>query len=397
MPEDRPKEPTISTSSSEGQSNVGGISKWITNVGAVITIFGALATAIVSVVELKEKAEVDRATAKLNADAENDKLQVAELQIKTQNAQHEREINLEIQKHTLDINHEEKMSASAETRADAEKLSSLVTHLFNDQNGAEGDFAVLFNYVSENEQNEQIVKNAVLARMESPRSLEEIDLGFRLLERIGFNAIDVTAQANRSARRRYDDYLYRIYSMRKAQPNNRITLDTPLFRRIDIWEEGVASDTTLDHSYVFAVINKRLRDIDEKQMQERSAVPEPGDEPKGTGGPSRLDLVISVIERSNLTMISELKGLKPGSSNVDLSETYLTDAFLNSEIGRTILAHPSEANSFDFDGAFLGLDSKFGDPIQKLPDSFRRAFRSAISARNNQSPNGCFFKSLGEL
>ena len=167
-----------------------GVAKWIRDVGAIVTILGVLAGFGFTAYQLRMKAKSDEESARLNQEAEVDKLALGREQIKAQNTQH-----------MIDIQQQRYQLAAAEKKDEHEALSTLINSMFAHAN-SEGDIVGLFEYVHRDDESHEVITNALLARLENPRSKEEIDLGFRVLTAIGPSAIDGMVQVNSAARRK---------------------------------------------------------------------------------------------------------------------------------------------------------------------------------------------------
>jgi hypothetical protein len=189
------------------------VARWIKNLGALVTIFAALAGIWLTVYQFRLKAQADKDAAFNNRLAEDDKLKLGTLQIndqvasrKDQSVQRSADNAVELHKHELDIRHEERTASDVDAKSEELTLSNIIQEIFAAKASAEGSLALLFGHISRDRQTTSTIENAVLARLENPKSLGEIDLGFRLLEKIGVPAIDSIVQANLSARHRYDAY-----------------------------------------------------------------------------------------------------------------------------------------------------------------------------------------------
>jgi hypothetical protein len=306
------KKEAIGTNGVDGDE---GISKWIKNLGALVGVFAAVAGIWVSVQGLRDKAIAEENTAKATLEDERVKLEIA----REQSAQHKADIDLEIQKHVADLKHQESQTAADQTRMRHDTLAALITHMFSSQGSSEGDIAVLFDHVNHGEDSIDIIENAVLARLEAPRSKEEIELGLRLLERVGSGALDVVIEANRSARARYDDCLVARYTQaynermsRAAEPGVR--LDHRAIK--DDIENEISRFSFLDKDYDFATINSKTGILISGSYPVRKL--------NTTDVVATQELAAAVIERSNAILLMMLKNQnKTPLHRVALSNTYL--------------------------------------------------------------------------
>ena len=186
-------------------------SHWIRDLGGIVAILVAIGGVYGTLRSINDKAEADKATASFNLQAEKTKLDIAVAQIKAQDTantllrdQHISDNDLQKANHLADQTHQDSLAANQQLISDRANLSLLISKMLSADKSSVGEMASLFNYVNRDGQSNTIIENAVLVRLEEPHSLEEIDLGFRVLEKIGSSAIDITAEANRDARRKYD-------------------------------------------------------------------------------------------------------------------------------------------------------------------------------------------------
>ena len=228
---------------------------WIRNLAALIAI-------VVAIVGAWKSLEEIRLTAVANRDAEQTKRVIAEKQIADQVSARGDQYAFERDKQKSDIQNQKNTATEQQRAKDREVLSSIINHMFLVQSGSEADLAALFNFVDRDAAANQTIENAVLARLENPRSDEEIDLGFRLLERIGVRAIDATVQANRTARKRYDSYLTSTFCDQfhakwkqgdHIQRRETDVLTDPSI--IEPIEKSIAAQFSLKQRYVFALLN----------------------------------------------------------------------------------------------------------------------------------------------
>ena len=326
------------------------VSVLIKNVAAVVTILSAIAGVCFGIYQLrlaanqlKLKADADQQTALDNRDAEKHKLDLGLAQIANDEKNHKQQFaeeeanraalakqhsadnDLVREKYQSEIQRAKEAEADADAKSHSERLAALITHLFNNQESGEGDLASLFEFTDRDPTSKQVVENAVLARLENPKSLEEIDLGFRVLEGIGLPAIDAVVQANRSARRRFDEcvvsHFYQVViAPEKVKGGSRKSI---LGRTWSDGEVEVAKSSSLDHAYIFATINKRFD-------TSRSSPDDVSEE--------SCSVVFSreVIRRSNITFFQDAVTLldKAEATRIrpflDLSDTYLRNDFLQS-------------------------------------------------------------------
>jgi hypothetical protein len=358
------------------------VSKWIKNFAALVTTIAVLVGLWTTFyqIQLKVKADQAAAEAKSKADqkAEQDRLNTEkEISHNNQLAEEAKRdaLTKQIQdqvdarkdqaaQHHVDIEQATKVLADSDAKTEAERLSAVINHLFNaKETSAEGDLAALFEYVSRDETSKEIVKNVVLARLENPRSPEEIDMGFRVLETIGPSALDATAQANRDARRRYDECLVSRYytdvaRLRKIEvkPGDSDVIYTGNGYALNVdklAKEDVVANTPLDASYVFPTIS---------EFAHRGTNPYFDVGPAETSAKCTQPLAAEIITRSNLALMVQFRLAvihrnDPRSSVVDLSKTYLTPEIFGAGEGVTMFGR-------NIDQAYIGMDKTWRVMIQ---------------------------------
>ena len=299
------------------------ISRRIGDVTALVGLIAVLVGSWVSVQGLRDKARADQRTADLTLQDEKIKLQTAH----EQSIQHEQDLDLQRQLHEADLRHQKETAASQDAKDKTQRLSDVITRVFTDKESSAGDLSVLFEFLNRDPESKQIIENAVLARLENPRSKDEIDIGFRLMERIGAGAFSFVADANRSARRRYDDLLFqkvahiaaRERESEKAHPDQ--AMDFP----IEVYFYRATAGDSLDPEYDFATLNARTQ-IGALEVPN----PDPLEERKIA---LDQDLAAAVILRSNLTFRNCLTHQCNLPSGLDLTETYIA-----SDVARTLPA-----------------------------------------------------------
>lgn len=212
-------------------------------VGLIAVVVGAW----VSVEGLREKAKTDHETAQ----AQHETAEAQLLSAQEQTKQHQMDLAQQKLIHDADLQNKRDEAAAEAARQRDQRLGDVVDHIFSNQGSSEGEIAILSQFVGEDEESRAIVEKAVLARLETPRTSEEIDLGMRLFEQIGPAAWSYVAEVNRSARRRYDQALFaRFLLWKEAHP-------TMSGAEVDDQAEGaVAGVSELDRSYDFATMNR---------------------------------------------------------------------------------------------------------------------------------------------
>ena len=306
--------------------------QWLRYIGAIVTILGALAGIGFTTYQLRMKADSDTETAKLNRDAERDKLELGKTQIAATNRQHEednqqhaKDKDLEMDKAKRELQHLIDQEKAAEVRDQRNRLSALITKMFSETGSREGDLASLFEFLTNDPGARKIIENATLAKLENPRSKGEIDIAFRILEQEDLSAIKSVILANCSARRRYDSYLssevnYFLSDTKSwSDPGVNIKAFTLVASA-----KALNAVKTVDslYSYKRAIINSASEIF----------IPESIDSPKPKE-PDKNDLNLSeaIIERSNASIVELLKRANENRNfgSVDLSTSFLTDASVN--------------------------------------------------------------------
>jgi hypothetical protein len=281
-----------------------GVAKWIRDVGAIVTILGVLVGFGFTAYQLRMKAKSDEESARLNQEAEVDKLALGREQIKAQNTQH-----------MIDIQQQRYQLAAAEKKDEHEALSTLINSMFAHAN-SEGDIVGLFESVHRDDESHEVITNALLARLENPRSKEEIDLGFRVLTAIGPSAIDGMVQVNSAARRSFNGWITREFLSRYAAkakeqfyPGGYQFLPT---LRDDVITE-LAAATSLDSRYIAAFISSDLPDLASAELEALKL--------KDQRMP--IEMVEAVINRSNEALDTVLHSVPNRHETINLSYAYL--------------------------------------------------------------------------
>jgi hypothetical protein len=226
------------------------VSPWLRDLTALAGLIAVVIGSVVSVMSLRDKAQDELRTAGLE-------FQKAQ----QQTLQHQQDLNQQLQIHSADLQHQEHAAASQDAKDKDQRLADVIGRIFTDKGSSEGDLAVLFEFLNDDKGSQEIIQNAVLARLEDPRSRAEIDLGFRLLERMGPSAVSQVIEVNRSARRQYDDCLYERFSRQVKSLSGR---EQPVVGSAingaqnpkDAAELSVSGISGIDKGYEFATINR---------------------------------------------------------------------------------------------------------------------------------------------
>jgi hypothetical protein len=290
------------------------VSGWIRDLTALVGLSAVLITSWVSVRGLVDKARADQRTADIMLEDEKVKLEIA----KEQTAEHEQDLDLQKQLHNVDLERQKELAQSQDAKEKDQRLADVITRVFTDKESSAGDMSILFDFLNKDPRSQPIIENAVLARLENPRSKEEVDIGFRLLEGIGPASFSFVADANRSARLRYDDLFFERYASALAEIRDKTEKAGGKIGGIFMDPQGmVVEGDSLDPEYDFAMFDKRAREHGVPQISQ----------PLPSGGQElalRQNLAAAVILRSNLTIRNCFS--TPGChmpSDLDLTETYL--------------------------------------------------------------------------
>jgi hypothetical protein len=296
------------------------VSKWIRDFAAIVTVLGALAGIAFTAYQLRMKSDADRETARLNSQAEANKLRLGEDQIAAQNKQHAEDAALDTAKRKLDIQQQKDQADALERKEDHAGLSSLVNKMFSDPTG-EADIASLFEYVHNDDASREIIENAVLAKLENPNSRGEVDLGFKIFEAIGPSTIPLIIQANCTARRKYDSAIVDEFGYVYHQPVSAEADGSAADKSFrDQVELQIARESSLKPGYVIAVINRDVFGGVPPDSSDRMSELEP--EVKSSRTP--MELNAAVIESSNGALGILLHGFsRKDAPQIDLSSAYL--------------------------------------------------------------------------
>ena len=312
--------------------------RWLRTIGAGATVFVALVGVGFTAYQLhltaeenREKAQFDKDTSYNNSIAERYKLQLGlkqieeqEIQFNSQSNQHKMDLDIEIKKHNLDLQQQKDQAKDAAEKAERDALAALINKLFRDEN-SEGDIASLFQYVSPGSKNQAAVENALLARLERPKSREEIEIGFRVLGAIGPSTLETVIRANCSARNTLDEMLYRTFSHYFNQASGgkgveKMTMSEVLSSRKSALFKAM-NETYLDGAYAEATINdKTLADWNAQTIKQDT------DEVFRSARES-IALAQDVIVKSNLLINNFLQSWdRDDKENIDFASAYLTDS-----------------------------------------------------------------------
>jgi hypothetical protein len=321
-------------SGEQKQEREGGFERLIKRFTALAALLGVVAGIWVSLKGLHDKNLADQKTAEIMLEDEKVKLKIAG----EQTSQHQQDLDLQKQLHDADLQSKKESAEAQDARERTQRLADVITRVFTEKDSSAGQLSLLFEFLNGDRGSQQIIENAVLARLESPRSKEEIDIGFKLFERIGPSSFTFIASANRNARRRHDELLFERYARLLAAERSRKEKDPHPGAGAgggrDAIDEAVAGDT-LDREYLFATLNRMSgHAIPQRSTDSSSADKEEQDLLL------RQQLAVAVIVRSNLAFKNCLRD--PGCAlpnGLDLSETYLEPLFLQVAPPNTLISH----------------------------------------------------------
>lgn len=324
---------------------------WIRNVAALVGVLATIAGIIISVLTLRDKAKTDERTATISLESERIKLKIAESQM-----------NEDLTKQQLIVDHETAAAALEASRAENEKVASLISHLFSENESSEGYFALLFRYASEQAVYRSAIENAIVARLGNPRSVGEITLALRLLEKLPDQPLETVVDCNRNARLAFDRTLllrfqYELSNRLALAVTNQSTMTMQEFGRM-VWasQTSVTDTSELPVHYARATLRRETQQIVGRMQYEIAGDPVPGGIsgikerlgfPPKDGEMAKLRLMEALYaDEIKLTQqtFERMVGTKQiGSRKLELQSTYLVD----------VLWPDKKLSQLDFDGAYI--------------------------------------------
>jgi len=296
----------------DSSSNSGrDISKWIKDLTALAGLIAVLVGAWVSVRSLQNKAETDNATAQVQ-------LRAAELQA----SQHTADLEQQRKFHDADLLHQDATAKSQDAKDRTQRLESVITQMLRDKESSEGNIAVLFEFINDptnsktaNGNDDVAIQNAIFARLENPRSREEVDMGFRILDQIGgLSSLALVVELNRDARKRYDIALEQRFAHAEKVHGAAAGAPEERYGQTTEDEKEASRGNTLDPGYDFATINRML----EEEGRHGSAVIE-----TDADFSVQQELSADVIRMSNRSLANYSRLHSSLPQHLDLSGCYL--------------------------------------------------------------------------
>jgi len=176
-----------------------------------VLLVGAIVGIWVSVYSLLQKSEADRDAARTNLEIAKQNaassLKVAEE--KSSSDAKIAEINRKIAESQL-VAHEKEYKFQGDQQQ-KQQVAAAITDLFRTSEASEGRIAVLSNYVKSDHRYDELIVNAVLAKLGTTRTASETDLSFSVLEKIGPHPrLEALIRFNQRARAQYDAALIEL-------------------------------------------------------------------------------------------------------------------------------------------------------------------------------------------
>ena len=334
--EDQKTEPAEGESA-EGKENKVDADVWpsVKNIAGIATIAVTLVGAWTGIYQLRLKAQADKDTSYNNAQAEANKLDLGKLQLKQQLDLHTLDGDLEVEKRKAELAQAKDQAETIERKEERNRLSAQIAKMFDGDGTKEAEIASLFEYLKLDPTSSEIVENAVLAKLENPKSTEEIDLGFGLMEKIGPAAWDSVIRANCAARDKYDAYIadefIHLFDER-AQSGGAAKIDQYDLRTADDVAGHLAMQAALGTFYALAMAQLSIARFDFSQKLDEMRKVDPPD-------PLRLQLSIAAINRSNTAIANLLERFPERDHRINFSRAFITNDTLqrrnfSGDIGR---------------------------------------------------------------
>lgn len=357
------KLPEVLKPGDKKDENEGGVSSWIKNLAVLASVIATIGGVIIGLIQLKYVADTNLKSEQTKLDIALAQLQDQQKARKDQAKQHSKDNQFTNDQHRFDAEqHKDDQKFTVEqrnaeiARQDQVALSSLISHMFTDTHtGSEGDIASLTIYVNRGTASDATIGNALLVRLNHPRSPQEIEMAFTVIEQMGTRGLPYAIKANRLARQRYDealmaDYYTRIKKENEIEKqfaqgyNDGVTLQQPGI------QSATSKDTLLDRNYVIAMININRPLFATTGYQ----LPDPED----YGGQSPIRLFGAAIEASNRAIQAGIEHWGPLEPLVlDLSKTYLFSSRNASSHWQSPLLRPNLRDAYIDLGAWVGMNS----------------------------------------
>ena len=163
---------------SAGEGSAGGsdsspLSRWLREMTALAGLIAVVAGSWVSVEGLREKANTDKLT--------------ADVQLKSaqeQTRQHEMDLAQQKTIHDADLKNKTDEALNLDARNREQRLAEVIGHLLSQNGSSEGDLAILSQFLKDNRESREIVENAVMARLENPRTRKRLTWGSGFTSRL---------------------------------------------------------------------------------------------------------------------------------------------------------------------------------------------------------------------
>jgi len=357
--------------------------RWLTTATAFVGLIGAIAGICFTEWELKEKADADRITAETNLKIASKQSEV-NLEIARQQLEgHRQELNIQAQQHKDD-----------QAALEEQRLAGIINDLFASSSSVEGKIDVLSGYIKSDHRYDDLIANAIRAKLDDPRSASEISLAFILLQKLEIPKVDFLIGANHSARSRFDDALmaeFWAHLASRMSATTTVAFDAEsrdktgmspahaLFQLVADTEDEIANRVSTetqigDREYLCATINVRIYSILFGDMGPNAEFHHPKKDdgiwwkgiqrkvlsPKGEGEAEirkREELAADILERTSAMLPAALKGMGQRHAGVvNLSGCFLVHSFEWPEgryptiyFGAAILSSQMDFRKVEFD------------------------------------------------
>jgi len=255
------------------------ITYWLGIATGVVALLGTLAGIGVSIWGLVDKSHADKLAADTNlkitqAKAISDETiakdkAASDLDIaKKQLAAHEEEYTFQATQHSIELKSQDEEKARAEKSAEELRLSTAISNLFTASGSADGQIAVLSSFAKQNTKHDEMIADALLAKLASPQALTTNELIFDVVEKFGLERrLDLLLRANRRGRAQFDAALEELFMLKLDAAMSSITPEKPA--------SGGAANFRDFYNYTLRTLAAQTRKTGEEMLKESEAQPNP--------------------------------------------------------------------------------------------------------------------------
>jgi hypothetical protein len=255
------------TPSGESGSSTTGVPKWIRDATSFIALLSTITGVVLSIWGMKEKSRFDAETAK-------DNLDIVNKQIKA----HVDEYDFQARQHENDLAYQKQEHDNEQRIAKEQRLSDIIDGLFSGSANVEGKIDLLASYITPDHQNDAMIANALVAKLDTPQSPAEVATALSVLESLGPAKSGYLITINQNARSRYNEALVSLYwrfldsrisQVAKGEfsaasrdttgisPGHRL-VDIIALSETDFAHQSYSPSAVFDELYIYATINNRI-------------------------------------------------------------------------------------------------------------------------------------------